>query len=129
MNRKGSSKIHQARVGEQARDLSDIDLEIEAESIDRIFIETRQLDRVTEIASGKLQTFRGLVLNLKIGSQTATRSTSKVNDKNPEFELETVVDEIRQAVESGVQTVEVGGQIISPDRTFLDFDWVITNEA
>lgn len=104
-------------------DLPDIDLEIEAESIDRIFIETRQFsDRVTEIGvwetpdlpwlASEPQDWKSDSYAFYVQGKTITIQNS---------ELETVVDEIRQAIESGAQTVEVGGQIISPDRTFLDF--------
>ncbi len=120
---KAPQKFVKQTLESKLGDLSDIDCEIEAESIERVFIETRQFsDRVTEMGvweapelpwlATEPQDWKSDSYAFYVQGKTITIKTS---------ELEDVVDEITQAVEAGAQTVNVGGQIITPEKTFLDF--------
>ena len=120
---KAPQKFVKQALEAKLENLSDIDFEIEAESIDRIFIETRQFsDRVTEMGVWEAPDLPWLAAepqDWKSDSYAFYVQGKTITVKNSE--LEAVVDEIRHALDTGAQTVEVGGQNIIPEKTFLDF--------
>ena len=103
--------------------LSDVDIEIASENIDRIFIETRQFsDRVTGIGlweapdlpwlESEPQDWRADTYSFYVQGKTISIPT-------PDLEKE--VDRLTAAIQSGAEKVEIGGQVISPNQSFLDF--------
>ena len=98
--------------------LSDIDFEIEAESIDRIFIEIIIFRSSYRMGVWEAPTFRGLPSH-KIGNRHYALYVQGKTITVKNSELEAVVDEIRHALDTGAQTTEVRQNII-PEKP-LDF--------
>ena len=120
---KAPQKFIKNALSQQLEGLSDIDLEITAANIDRVFIETRQFsDRVTEMGVWQApdlpwletepQDWRSDNYAFYVQGKTVTV---------PNSELEQAVTAMEAALSSGATTVEIGGQVISPDLSFLEF--------
>jgi SNF2 family DNA or RNA helicase len=120
---KAPQKFIKNALAQQLEGLSDIDLEITAANIDRIFIETRQFsDRVTEM--GVWQAPELPWLETEPQDWRSDNYAFYVQGKTvtvPNSELEQAVKGMEAALSSGATTVEIGGQIISPDLSFLEF--------
>ena len=103
--------------------LPDVDVEIASENIDRIFIETRQFsDRVTGIGlwqAPDLPWLESEPQDWRADSYSFYVQGKTISIPTPDLEKE--VEKLSLAVQTGATQVEIGGQIVKPDQSFLNF--------
>ena len=110
-----------AAFEEKLQNLSDIEKEIEAQSLDWLFIETRQFsDRVTEM--GVWERPKLPWLESEPNEWRADCYCWHIQNKVIHFpisDLETVIKTLQKAIKTNADSCLIGGEKITPDKKFL----------
>ena len=119
---KAPQKYIRAKFGKNLDDLSDIDIEIESQLIDQLFIETKQFsDRVIEVGIWKMPDLPWL--KTEPSEWLADNYSFWIQGKIvcfPVMDLEKVITKVKKAKQNNAHFCEIGGEQVTPSCDLIN---------